>query len=69
MSSPEEHPILDRIYDAIGKDNEPEFSRLSLESECIEFWDSEEGQWYEIVVRAIDEPSRYDELEGSEDDT
>ncbi len=56
MTCPVDHPVLDRIAHTLAiyvPDSYP-----SRESECVEFMCTENRQWYEIVVRPIDEPSR-----------
>ena len=62
---PTDHDVLDMAFqgiaDAIGPDKEPTDVYLaSRQSECIEFFDREQKQWYEIVVRPIHEPSCVD---------
>lgn len=54
-----DNPILDDIADHLRNFQELKSRR---ESECIEFFDPDLGQWFEVVVRAIDAPS-----DGSED--
>jgi hypothetical protein len=57
---PTDHAILDTINDSCEPLlTSPEMAVIhawSRESECIEFFDSAEAQWYEIVVRPIDDP-------------
>lgn len=52
----EDHRILDtiarRLHGTLWRD------KIRREGECIEFEDKVLGQWYEIVVRPIDGPSR-----------
>lgn len=53
MTTPVDHWMLDAI------DNQPTpdgAMALTRQSECVEFFDEKEGQWYEIVVRPIDMP-------------
>lgn len=57
---PEDHEVLDGIMSQA--DNHSVFRQRVItavhrESECIEFYDATSRQWYEIVVRPIDEPS------------
>jgi len=54
MSAPVNHDILDLIYDEQVRG----FYPGQRESECVEFLDLVEMQWYEIVVRPIDGPDR-----------
>ncbi len=57
MNSPEDHPVLDRIFVRCGATWSDQYQAARRESECVEFYDSDRSQWYEIVVRPIDEPS------------
>ena len=52
MSTPVDHQILDAIIMTV-----PFLDEAHRESECIEFYDAEQEQWFEIVVRPIDDPS------------
>jgi hypothetical protein len=56
IPAPENHDVLDLIADRLKQIHVDH--RVSRESECVEFRDPFTGQWYEIIVRAIDEPSR-----------
>lgn len=56
IPAPEDHLVLDTIADRLKQ--LPINHRVSRESECVEFRDPFSGQWYEVIVRAIDEPSR-----------
>lgn len=53
MACVEDHEILDEVFPIVSANSDRKASR---ESECIEFVD--DGQWYELVVRSIDGPSR-----------
>lgn len=52
MSAPVNHDVLDSIWSQLLATYHPR-----RQSECVEFQDRETGQWYEIVVRPIDQPS------------
>jgi hypothetical protein len=56
--APEDHPVLDIIANRLR--HRSDYWQASRQSECVEFRDPDSGQWYEIVVRAIDEPSDED---------
>lgn len=71
---PEDHEILSIAYDGIKSQlASNEWSdvtwvkKVSLQSECIEFYDEANEQWYEIVVRPIDNSS--EELDAGEEET
>ena len=54
MSAPTNHDVLDAIANALDRCGDIE---VRLESECVEFYDLQTGEWFEIVVRQIDLPS------------
>lgn len=54
MTAPVEHPVLDHIVTDLHVRQQYVHHR---ESECVEFYDSEQDQWFEIAVRPIDSPS------------
>lgn len=54
---PEDHDVLYVIYAAIAR-WEDDYQMVTRASESVEFYDPHTEQWYEVVVRAIDEPSR-----------
>ena len=59
MIAPVDHRVLDGIANHLNwVDVTVRCARR--ESECVEFQDDELGQWFEIVVRPIDEPSTPD---------
>ena len=54
MTTPEDHRVLDGIVEMLRR--YVQILDWSRESECVEFYDGENRQWYEIVVRPIDVP-------------
>ncbi len=55
MACVENHEVLDIIENALAGSKTCDVRHVKRESECVEFRDGD--QWYEIVVRPIDEPS------------
>lgn len=52
---PTDHPILDEIFGKVGATWQ--FNQMTRESECLEFFDTDQGAWFELVVRRIEGPS------------
>ena len=72
MHPPVDHEILDVIDAGLDAMLTSDFKDLvwirevDRRSECIEFYDSEDDQWYEIVVCPIDHSSAELDAEESE---
>ena len=52
MTAPRNHRVLDGIVEMLNR----YVHCATRESECVEFFDPADRQFYEIVVRPIDEP-------------
>ena len=55
MSATEDHPILNVIATKL-KGSHCGISHVHRASESVEFYDTNQLQWFELAVRPIDEP-------------
>ena len=63
MIAPVDHPVLDSVFGLLKRI--PHVRDVSRESECVEFFDPDDEQCYEIVVRPLDGPSTREAAEAA----